>query len=170
MKPKRLITPRGFKPVAMAANCQFCLEGPPPHLCGRANTAAQRRGKKYEEQALEMLEGLSIFKAFTPSPWIRFDSHGYTNRLCQPDALGFGSSWLLVIEIKLRHTILAYWQLRRLYEPVLRAMYPNYTIKIIEVTKSFDPAVPWPEPLLLHHEPDDLAALNGGFNVLQWRP
>jgi hypothetical protein len=53
---------------------------------------------------------------------------------------------LVIFEIKIAHMPEAWWQLKRLYEPVLRA-WPRVTgipIRCCEVVQAYDPHVPFP--------------------------
>lgn len=83
-----------------------------------------------------------------PSPWIRFQENEDTRvRWCQPDALAF-DPWagrIIIIEVKYQHTSDAWWQLRRLYAPVVKALFPGYDIHLAEVCKWYDPAIAFPE-------------------------
>jgi hypothetical protein len=140
--------------------------------CATRHSPAQKRGLRYQAKALEALDDSGLFKLFVPSPWIEFhDYHG--QRICQPDAIGFSEGYeapvATIFEIKLSHTIMAYWQLRRLYEPVVRAMFPEYTVRVCEVTRLFDPHTPWPEDIALCMFLDDIPRLNDTFGVIQWR-
>ena len=167
----RPIKPRGFRPVGTVGSAEFQIKSPFGNP--RRGSPAQRRGRSYEAKVLAELEDASLFKLFTPSPWIVFDD-GDKRRLCQPDALAFGSGsggdWLLILEVKLRHNIMAYWQLRKLYQPVLVRMFPGYEVRVCEITKGFDPATPWPEDIRLLQDVTQLLELKTQeFGVLQWR-
>lgn len=171
----RAARPKGFKPALGVVEAGFLNRLPPKGLRGRANTASQKAGKRYEARALEHLA--LLFPKMQAQPWLEFtDLHG--RRLCQPDALAAQASFagssepeVLIFEIKLGHNIMAYWQLRRLYQPVISILYPDCKIRVCEIVKSFDPAVPWPEEVALcmgfeelHEVPADR------FAVWQWRP
>ncbi len=49
------------------------------------------------------------------------------------------------MEVKYQHTPDAWWQLRRLYAPLVEHIFPHYSVHLVEVCKWFDPAVPFPE-------------------------
>ncbi len=170
--PKRLVKPRRFRPATRVSAAEFMLEPPLGLECTKRHSAAQKRGLKYQDKVLETLDALNVFKLFVPSPWIEFHDH-HGRRICQPDALGFletpSGPVATIFEIKLSHTIMAYWQLRRLYEPVLRQMFPSYRVRVCEVTRLFDPSIPWPEDIEFHLWLDEVHELNDAFSVIQWR-
>lgn len=60
-----------------------------------------------------------------------------------------------VVEIKYSHTSDAWWQLRRLYVPVLQRIFPQnlWDFEVCEIVRWFDPAVAFPEPWKLVDNP-----------------
>lgn len=74
----------------------------------------------------------------------------------------------MVVEIKLRWTADAWWQLRKLYLPVLNAAYPAATFIPLVICRSFDPAIAIGEKVRLCDSVLDLDA--DAFNVLVWKP
>jgi hypothetical protein len=52
---------------------------------------------------------------------------------------------LVICEIKVTFTSDAWWQLRKLYEPVVRLAMKPGRMALLVMCKSFDPAVPFPE-------------------------
>jgi hypothetical protein len=88
---------------------------------------------------------------YWPEPRISFiDDSGARN--CYPDGLLIINPFVFVLEIKIQHMPEAWWQLRRLYLPLLRQQFP--VVGGIEIVKSYDPAMPFPEPV---NFVDDLA-------------
>ncbi len=168
------IRPRGFKPATAVSRAEFLLDPPAAFAAEpRRMSPSKRRGKVFECQALACLEEAGLFDLFVPSPWMEFEEPR-SRRICQPDAIGFhegsGGPVATIIEIKLRHCIMAYWQLRRLYAPVVQAAFPAYEIRVCELTRSFDSSVPWPEEIVFIQDLADLRGLSPQFAVLQWRP
>jgi hypothetical protein len=51
-----------------------------------------------------------------------------------------------LFEVKARFTSDAWWQLRKLYEPVVRAAFSPKTLLSVIICRSFDPSVAFPEP------------------------
>lgn len=132
-------------------------------------TAAQKAGLRYEAKA--QLHLRSVFgPSYRTAPLLHFeDDSGW--RTCIPDGIYVGSFGLLVIfEIKSQHCPEAWWQLRRLYQPVVEALRFVKDVSVCEVTKSFDPMMPFPELV----KQASLAALSSSpesqFCVHIWRP
>lgn len=105
------------------------------------------------------------------SPWFKFLVSGSKRpRYCQPDALILDphQGKLYVVEYKLHHNPDAWWQLRSLYEPVLRTAFPPefWMMTLVEVTKWFDPVTPFPEEITMC--PDLSVAKPGHFSVHIW--
>jgi len=141
-------------------------------------TRAQKDGLRYEKKALEYLGKLlhdAKDKIFTlyPSPWIMFKTKhddGKQIRFCQPDAvlISNDASQIILCEIKYQHTSDAWRQLRLLYEPVLKFMYPRATIACVEICKWFDPHIQFPEHYYYAENP--LEAIYEKLGVHIYRP
>jgi hypothetical protein len=92
---------------------------------------------------------------YTPGPWIVFwTNEDRATRWCQPDGLffNFAAGLITIVEIKLRHTALSWFQLRQLYQPVVSALFPSslWKVRIVEVVKEYVPEEKTPEkPLLI---------------------
>lgn len=128
---------------------------PPPFLSGSTSeprTQARASGLRYEKRAQEHLQSLISYSyaaysySYLPSPWISFYSrNGTVLRWCQPDGLLISSvnghpAHITIVEIKVRHCVQAWWQLRKLYEPVVRTLFGDgYTYSICEVCHWIDP-------------------------------
>jgi len=124
-----------------------------PQFATRLHRRTGRRlqGVKYEKQVHEMLYN-TCKGMYLASPWLHFATPGGV-KWCQPDGLlfDFEAGIVTIIEVKYQHTTDAWWQLRRLYEPVLRHIFPAslWDFRIIELVKWYDPAVEWPEKVCL---------------------
>lgn len=106
-------------------------------------------------------------EAYHPSPWVRFiDDSG--QHWCQPDGLLKLPHGLVIVEFKYQHTVDAWAQLRMLYEPVVRVLYPEVPLAVLEIVKWFDCAVKFPEPVKLVK--DVAAHLTPEFGVHIWKP
>jgi len=160
--PVAVPPPPGFRPA---------VEVHSPHFEGREAaatgfSAAQVAGARYERQVL------SIFSErydgqFRRTPVIRFHD-GMHHRSIIPDGIIFPTpNFVVIVEIKYQHMPEAWWQLRRLYQPVLQTMYPRSSICVLEVCRSFDPHTPFPEPTVLVDE--DSSFLSSSFQVLRWK-
>lgn len=134
----------------------------------RGDTAAKEAGLRYEAKIQERLSAL--FKSYLPSPKVSFyDANGF--RYCIPDGLILASDRNVIFEIKSQHMPEAYWQLRHLYAPILHRWNCMPT-QVIEVVRSYDPAMPFPEAVVLI---DDLESaitdtqLLSSFGVVVWK-
>lgn len=131
-----------------AENVVWARLGPPRPTTSAprraASSQAARVGLRYEDRIQQWLVA-ELGSSYLPSPWIEYEDRKGRGR-CQPDGLLITPSSVVVFEIKIRHMPEAWWQLRKLYEPVVTALYKR-PIKLIEVVSSFDPAMPFPEPI-----------------------
>lgn len=128
-------------------------------------SSAQKNGLRYEAKAQSYLIR-ELGHQYLPSPFIHFcDDSGF--RTCIPDGILHTPNSTFVFEIKSQHMPEAWWQLKQLYAPVLRAYNPEIPVHCIEVVRSYDPAMPFPCPVTVI---DDLAAWiknpSIGFGVL----
>jgi hypothetical protein len=144
-------------------------------------TGNRRVGVLYEKKAqgyllrkLEKIRGEgNPHISIKASPWIVFRSEGDAQshvRYCQPDCLIF-DDWerrLIIVEIKLQHCTEAYNQVRKLYEPVINNMYPNYGIAAVELVQWHDPHITFPETY--YFEPDLFQAQINRFAIHIWNP
>lgn len=133
------------------------------------NTPAKRAGLLYEKHVQKWISAHN--PVYWPQPVFHFrDDSG--PRTCVPDGLLLGSGRIAIVEIKSQHMPEAWWQLRRLYEPVVREYADGRSVILLEICKSYDPAMPFPErPTLV----DDmqkflLAAKDGEMGILRWTP
>ncbi len=138
-----------------------------------SKTAAQKQGKRYEAKILKKTD---LFTSVTSlkSPWLQYiDAQGL--RFCQPDLLLFYKDIIVLCEIKLSHTANAYFQLEGLYRPVVERLFPGYTVLSLEITRSFDPGIRFPEEFFLYFSMEDFlidlttSLSMSRLNVLQWK-
>lgn len=135
-----------------------------PHPRRSRASPAQKAGLAYEKKAVSYLK--QLFPNLIVGQWFKF-SDGRENRFCQTDAVNLDGDAATIFEIKIRWTATAWWQLRELYSPVVRAAYQPKRIHLVCVTRAFDPAIPIPETI---NFVDDLRDLPPGVNVHLWRP
>lgn len=143
-----------------------------------ALTRAQKEGLRYEKKVHEYLQSLLLRAQDTNyelklSPWIMFkaSSDSFKRiRFCQPDAVLVSRDNLRIIlcEIKYQHTNDAWKQLRLLYEPVLRHIYPLASIACVEICKWFDPHINFGEHFYYNEDP--LQAISSSLGVHIFRP
>ena len=163
--------PRAFKPAGELVWAEFCT---PPGFLREARRPRGRRaeGIRYEKKAQKFLCS-ELDEGYSPSPWLRFRSmESRRPRYCQPDGLLFDieGGRITIFEIKLQHTLDAWWQLEHLYLPVIQFLFPTalWQISVCEFVKWYDPATAFPvQPKLLK---DLRAARPEQFSVHIWRP
>lgn len=140
-------------------------------------TAAQRAGKRYEKKVLRSLEKLFVNEEFVSvrvAPWVGyiiFSAGLCDERFCQPDVILETPKEIFLCEIKLSHTLDAYWQLQSLYRPVVSKLYGERPVRLVEITRSFDPAVLFPSEMRLFFSIEHLmkTPASGAVEVLQWK-
>lgn len=124
----------------------------------------------YESRAHKYLEAI-YGKAYIASPWFQYQDADETRvRYCQPDGLLFDARLrrIVIVEIKLRHTEKAWWQLRHKYGPLIQYVFPWMEIAYCELVQWFDMAIPFPEmvelrPAVRMAKPDEI-------QVTIWKP
>lgn len=134
-------------------------------------TGARAEGIRYERKVHRGFS--SIFSPdngpvlYAPAMWIRYVD-GKRRHYAQPDGLliDLKRSFITIIEIKLKHTISAYFWLRELYEPLIRHIFGNsWRYAVCEVVKWFDGNICWPEPLRMVADPSRLVANEFGLHI-----
>jgi hypothetical protein len=100
-------------------------------------------------------------------PWFAFTDSSSRRHYCQPDFLLFdeANSFGVVVEVKTRWTDAAWWQLEKLYVPVLQRVFPHLSLLRLCICRSFDPSIPLPEGAV-HFCSDLMDAKPSLFNVL----
>lgn len=145
---------------------------PPVSLRKTKSTVVQKKGNKYEAKVrthIERAYANSSEYRYLFSPWFTYRLPGDTARHCQPDILLFSAKQIFICEVKLNHIRDAYYQLRNLYAPVVKAVFPGYEISLIEITRSFDPRILFPEEFELFFGLSDALASERQLSVVQWK-
>ena len=170
-KPAKTFRPAG--PVVLARLSSSPLRG--MKNPGTA-TAVQRAGKRYEKKVLSTIEKLfskSDEVAVIPAPWLAFSSMSDVSaeRHCQPDLLLRTPTEVLLCEVKLSHTVDAYWQLSELYRPVVERLVAPLPVRLVEITRSFDPVVKFPARMRLFFSIEHIlrTPATEAIEVLQWK-
>ena len=137
----------------------------------RRATGARAAGLAYEKKAQQMLmEKYASY--YVQGPWFSFFRDGCRQlQYCQPDGLmiDFHNGTINVVEIKLRHTSDAWWQVRHLYIPVVSKLFGerDWVYGAQEVCKWFDPDEPFPEDYVMLTQP--AVSPIGKFGVHIWK-
>lgn len=135
----------------------------------RGVTAAQKLGARYESKVHVELE--KQFKhRYEKAPLLSYiDQIG--GAACIPDAILRNPGRILAIEVKSQHMAESHWQLRGRYEPILRWIFPEQSILLLEICRSLDAAAPYPES---YTSVEDISQFvesgkDGELGVLQWK-
>jgi hypothetical protein len=138
------LPPPDFHPIN---NCDWAEHSEvPPHFVHPVKYTGKRGvGVRYENRVREWISKQFAGRCF-PSQWIRYRADGDSRiRWCQPDNLILSpvESKLTIVEVKYQHCDLAWWQLFRLYKPVVERLFlgHGYTLCTVEVVHWFDPSV-----------------------------
>lgn len=154
---KELKPPRNFFPAGRVNRVELTTE--PPFITAAREgkqRGAKKRGLQYETRVTQYL--LKRYEnLYVPGPWLQFTTQSRNRwRLCQPDGLivDIQNGHITVVEIKLSHTALAWWQCCRLYLPIVKRLFgSSFSYSCCEVTKWFDPHVAFPETFILSSQP-----------------
>lgn len=163
--PVEVPPPQGFRDLAYPLrDVSFAISSEFVRLQG--NTAARENGLRYESQAHEHLRSV-LGAGYLAVELLVRDAKGRRDLI--PDGVFFHPLHLVIFEVKSQHMPEAWWQLRKLYQPCLQFKLPKRPIYVIEVCKSFDPAMPFPEPVVLLSDVKKFCYdPQPGFGVYQW--
>lgn len=162
----KLYPPLDFLPVGRVTWAKFADNPPDFILRARARTRGRKRaGMLYEARVHEYLAEATQF--YLPGPWIIFTEEGSARkRWSQPDALilDFMRGRCTIVEVKLKHTDRAWWQIRRQYEPLLQRLLPQgWQFSALEIAQWVDPHLPFPEKITWVDHPTEVPI--GAFGV-----
>lgn len=124
---------------------------------------------RFEEQVQREL--ILAFPDYQPNPHIVYwTAKGPRNAF--PDGLLTLNDRTVIVEIKRQHMPEAWWQLRRHYQLVLE-QYRIQPVQVLEIVKSFDSQMPFPEEFDLI-TPGELTSFlerdPQRFGVMKWKP
>lgn len=109
-------------------------------------TPAKRAGVRYEERFHRFARKLwgPSYRTYQGEIFAFQDLTG--PRACRPDGVLLRGPFCIIMECKVHHTPDSFFQLRELYEPVLRKYFAGdiHNYMVIEVVRNFDPATPYP--------------------------
>ena len=137
--------PRGEVTYARA----LTAEDPVPFGRPRRARGAKAAGLRYQHKIEGWADrgGLGAGRVLV-GPWFQYSDFASDRNFCQPDLLvDRGDGEGIICEIKLGWTADAWWQLAKLYAPVVRAAWGWRSPVLLCVCRSFDPAIPTPEPV-----------------------
>jgi hypothetical protein len=123
-----------------------------------SGTPSQRGGVRYERKVQQWL--LKAIPGYAPSRQFTFQDD-LAHRCIIPDGYCLWSEKVVLFEIKIQHMPEAWWQLDQLYKPVVQEWCGAPHVVLVEVTRTYDPAVPFPcEVRVLRDHPALLNAIN----------
>jgi hypothetical protein len=140
------------------------VAGNPHPPSAKRNTYAQKQGLRFQEEVKRWAFGGNFLGKISEGPWFAYEDESSSVHFCQPDFLFDDSHSVVVVEAKFRFSADAWWQLRKLYLPVVQKLLPSAYVIPLCVCKSFDPSVVCPEVPHLVRDLFDCAP--GRFNVL----
>lgn len=164
-----LVPPRpGFR-AAVPPLYSVSMEGTWFGMPGQ--TAAQKAGLRYEEKVgIELKKKYGDY--FTPGPRFHF-REDKSPRTCVPDGLFVFDSKIVVVECKSQHMPESWWQLRKLYQPVLNAWLPRdgRPVQVLEICRVYDAGMPFPEKVNLIYDLESWlhADIDPSFGVFVWK-
>lgn len=142
--------PRGFTPSGTIRWARACAT-PLKYAEGitkprRSSISRYENGLRYERKVQAAL--LTRMPALRCNQWFEYIGQESFIRHAQPDAFLWleAERTLVIFEIKLRHVVQAWWQLRQRYEPILRHVFQPERVFVCEVCTIFDPQQIIPEP------------------------
>lgn len=137
--------PKGFRQAIGITHSEISPVGPhfvkPVRLTGKL-----KAGLDYEAEVHSHFTQL-YGDAYTGGPWLKFIGKSEKMRWCQPDGwlIDLQRNRITVIECKYKHISRSWWQLHRLYLPVIQHLFgPEWEYCVVEVSKWCDPATPYP--------------------------
>lgn len=133
---------------------------------GQGVSEAQKQGLRYEAKVQDYL--VARFRDYNPEPRISVLDDGVARQL-RPDGLLIYPDRVFIFEIKYQHMPEAWWQLEKLYKVALAKKY-HCPISLVEVCRSYDPAMPFPVPVTLIEDLESwVSKPRDEFGVLEWR-
>jgi len=167
----RVPPPRKFRPLLGEVRSARILPGVSTVGGTGELSYAKRFGLRYESKVHDELKG-KFGRWFMAGPVIEFfdGNSKYDKRFCVPDGLIRHHTRMVVCEIKSQHMPEAWWQLRKLYEPVVRKLWGRELV-LLEICRSYDPQMPFPEKVEFVEDIGKFAleAKDGTLGVLQWK-
>lgn len=149
LTPNRVVASAGAAPLSTPPPRFRPLLGPTneiqlravPYRRAEGITGSQKAGLRYEEHVQNVLQ--TKFSNYMPGPYLHFKDRGVV-RTAQPDGVLLFDDYLFIFEVKYTHCPEAWWQLEKLYAPLLRQLFPSRTVGLVEVCRSYDPSTPFP--------------------------
>lgn len=157
------VPPPRFRPLGHVSHVTISWRD---YKSGKGLTEAQKNGLRYEAYVQAWLT--ERFDNYKPEPTIRCLDDQVAREL-RPDGLLVYPDRLFIFEIKYGHVPESWWQLEKLYKQALGRLY-QCPISLVEVCRSFDPAMPYPVPVTRILDLDDwVSQPRSDLGVYVWR-
>lgn len=163
--------PLDFLPVQVCDWAELA-PGQPEFIHRPVRRGRRRQGILYEVAAQVWMHR-QFGDRYVGGQWIRFKADGQGKvRWCQPDGLLLDGvhRTVTIVEYKYQHTEGAWWQLFKLYLPVMKRLLAgrDFTFRCLEMCKWFDPATQTPMPVTMCQSIESVQP--GDFGVHIWKP
>lgn len=168
MTSKLPVCPKNFDPVGELSWARVCEK--PSFIKEKHYRGRRAQGVKYERKGHQHFQSL-YQEIYFASPWLHFQEVGKSPRYCQPDAILFLPRQLkfIILEFKYNHTDRAWWQVQRLYRPVLQKIFgAQWEICGVEVVKWYDMDTYFPVNVKLLPRIEHANELEFGVHI--WKP
>lgn len=135
-RPKKFKAVRGLKTVRTIIEPQFAkTHGAPAGVKGK--------GLRFEAQVCSSFDTiLPDHWVGIPGLWFQFeDATG--ERFAQADWIGINTRdmYICIVEVKLSRVPQAWWQLNKLYKPLVEAVFKDWDVAMVEVVSKFNNVV-----------------------------
>jgi len=137
--------PSRFLPAVEPRQARFAETSPPFIKQRQRHRGRRATGIRYETKVQRILG--ERYGNYIASPWLTFVDVSGRLHWCQPDGflIDIKKGQIIIIEMKIKHTSDSWWQLWYLYLPVMKAIFPTFEFRVLEVVKWFDPQVVFPD-------------------------
>ncbi len=130
---------------------------------------AQKAGLNYEAKVLA--GPLFDLNACIYHPALKFQSRQNLYEYCIPDAIAMNDRGdiITIIEIKSTHNFNAWNQLHNLYLPVVKVLWPEKHINLLEICKEYAPGVNLPgQSEIVEDLPAWIEKAHSAYGVYPW--
>jgi len=129
--------PKGFKPVKRLQWAKV-VDTPQFAQTPVRVKGAKAKGLRYEKRVQDYLDkAVGDSWASLPGLWMHFEDFRGVS-YAQADWVGFNAreGKICIAEIKLSRVARAWWQLNRLYRPLVHHIFPGWDILLVEITSA----------------------------------
>jgi len=134
----------------------------------KATRGAKGAGHRFEAKVSSWLE--ENYDWYISSLAFSFSTEYAFKTICIPDGLFFNrrKRTITICEMKLRHTFDSWYQLKFLYGPVVKKAFPGWQIRKLEICKTYEPGLEFPEPFVIVQEFEKFNSAGAELGVWIW--